>query len=181
MGHYLRRSGIEMAGKNVLHFSAERPFFRQWKSNPGYVAGDIKISKVANAVVDITAIQFSDAHFDYVICHHVLEHVPADLQGIAECYRVLKPGGLAFFSVPLDMERAETWEPPAGMAREEIERICGWDHVRLYGRDFASKLAGAGFSVDEISFTAEEAERYRLRETHALSPQGLDKVFVCRK
>ncbi len=181
MGLYLRREGIEMEGKAILHFSPERPFFRRWKDNPNYVAGDVKISSVANAVVDITHIKFGDGHFDYLICHHILEHVPDDARGMRECYRVLKPGGLAFFSVPLDMERAETWEPPPEMPKLEIERICGWDHVRLYGRDFKTKLEAAGFGVSEISFTPEEGERHRLTEQHALSLQGLDRIFVCTK
>ena len=98
-----------------------------------------------------------------------------------ECFRVLKPGGTAFFSVPLDQNRAETWEPPPGMPAAEIERICGWDHVRLYGRDFPDKLAAVGFTVDEIRFSAEDGERSRLTEKHALEPQGLDRIFVCRK
>lgn len=181
MGLYLRQHGIDMTGKAVLHFSPERPFFRLWQHNPQYVAGDVKISKVANAVVDITAIQFDADHFDYLICHHILEHVPEDAKGMAECYRVLKPGGIAFFSVPLDQNRAETWEPPPGMPAAEIEKICGWDHVRLYGRDFADKLAAVGFSVSEISFTPEQGERHRLTEKHALALQGLDRIFVCRK
>jgi SAM-dependent methyltransferase len=180
-GLYLSREGHDLTDKAVLHFSPERPFFRMWRRNPRYVAGDVKLSKVANAVVDITDIQFADGHFDYLICHHILEHVPEDAKGMRECFRVLKPGGTALFSVPLDQERGETWEPPPGMPEAEIERICGWDHVRLYGRDFADKLAAAGFSVSKIAFTPEEGERHRLTEKHGLAPQGLDRIFVCTK
>ena len=50
---------LDPRDKRVLHFSAERPFFHQWKRNPNYVAGDIKKSAVANAVVDITALHLS--------------------------------------------------------------------------------------------------------------------------
>ncbi|MCU4182500.1 class I SAM-dependent methyltransferase [Bosea sp. BH3] len=178
MGLYLRRNGLDLSDKAVLHFSPERPFFRLWRRNPRYVAGDVKISKVANAVVDITDIQFDDGHFDYLICHHILEHVAEDAKGIDECLRVLKPGGSALFSVPLDQERAETWEPPPDMPAAEVERICGWDHVRLYGRDFPDKLSKAGFSISEITFTQEEGERHRLTEKHGLALQGLDRIFV---
>jgi SAM-dependent methyltransferase len=172
---YLQRYGIRPEGRTILHFSPERPFFRQWKNLTGYVAGDVKASSVANAIVDITDIQFDEGTFDLIICHHVLEHVPDDAKGISECHRVLKRDGGAFFSVPLDIGRPTTWEPAPGMSKKEVEAVCGWDHVRLYGRDFPERLRTAGFEVEEIAFTAEEAERHRL------SGAGVDKVFVARK
>lgn len=46
----------------------------QWKRNPKYVAGDIKRSAVANAIVDITALNYPDNEFDVIVCNHVLEH-----------------------------------------------------------------------------------------------------------
>jgi SAM-dependent methyltransferase len=163
MGLYLRRNGIEMTGKTLLHFSPERPFFRLWKDNPGYVAGDVKISKVANAVVDITAIQFADAHFDYLICHHILEHVPADAKGMQECYRVLKPGGKAFFSVPLDQNRAETWEPPPGMLG-----------VHILGHDAGEIIQAVAIAV---SMGATKADFDR---TIALHPSTAEELVTMR-
>jgi SAM-dependent methyltransferase len=176
MALHLRREAIDLAGRRVLHFSPERSFYRQWKGNPHYVAGDIKKSKVANTVVDITAIAFPDDHFDVLICHHVLEHVVEDHKGMRESVRVLKPGGFACFSVPMDISREMTWERPPDMSIARFERVVGWDHKRLYGMDFAEKLQAAGFrDVRPIAFTEEEAERYRL------SSQGLDLVYVCTK
>jgi SAM-dependent methyltransferase len=171
----MRRHGVSVDGKRILHFSPERPFFRQWKNLPDYVAGDIKRSSVSNAIVDITAIQFDDEWFDIVICHHVLEHVPDDVRGIQECFRVLKKDGIAFFSVPMDRDRPETWEPPQDMPKAAVEAICGWDHVRLYGRDFPSRLSQAGFLVEEIMFSEADADQCRL------SWNGVDQVFVARK
>ena len=169
---YLKRSGLDPSGKNVLHFSAERPFFRQWKNNPNYVAGDIKKSAVANAIVDITALTYPDNHFDLIVCNHVLEHVQEDAKGMAECFRVMKPGGTGIFSVPMDVTAEETWNPPPGTPQAEIERICGRTHVRLYGLDFPKLLASHGFEAEEILFSAEENERHRL---------AAEKVYVVRK
>jgi SAM-dependent methyltransferase len=177
MGLYFRRHGIGAEGRTVLHFSPEKPFFRRWRSLPTYVAADVKRSRVANAIVDITAISFPDEHFDLVICHHILEHVSDDARGMRECHRVLKTGGLALFSVPMDLEREETWERPPGLPAKKFEKIVGWDHKRLYGLDFPRKLERAGFRVGVIAFSDEEAERHGL----SFSRLGLDRVFVCEK
>jgi SAM-dependent methyltransferase len=169
---YLKRSGIDPRDKRVLHFSAERPFFHQWKRNPDYVAGDIKKSPVANAIVDITALQYPDNHFDLIVCNHVLEHVQEDAKGMAECFRVMKPGGVGIFSVPMDVNAEKTFIPPPDMPKAEVERICGRTHVRLYGLDFPQLLARHGFEAEEIKFSADENERHRL---------AAEKVYVVRK
>ena len=101
----------------------------------------------------------------------MLEHVPADKKAMAECFRVLKVGGLAVFSVPLS-ENAKTWEPPEGMPVEEVERICGWDHKRYYGQDFDDKLSEAGFSVTRFCCNEEEKSKFCLYE---------DTIFISRK
>lgn len=49
---------------------------------------------------DAMRMPFADESFDAVICAQVYEHVPNDLRLFAEMYRVLKPGGVAFFSGP---------------------------------------------------------------------------------
>jgi SAM-dependent methyltransferase len=97
-----------------------------------------------------------------------------------ECFRVLKPDGLAVFSVPLFDNGRDTFEPPPSMPKREIERICGWDHKRIYGLDFLKRLQEAGFTPREITFAADEEQRYRLgddetREQHA------NRVFVATK
>ncbi len=49
---------------------------------------------------DAMSLPLGDNSVDVVICAQVYEHVPDDERLFAEIYRVLKPGGLVFFSGP---------------------------------------------------------------------------------
>ena len=61
--------------------------------------------------IDITDLSaFKDLTFDYIICSHVLEHVPDDAKALKEFYRVLKPGGIALLMIPWDINLATTYE-----------------------------------------------------------------------
>lgn len=54
----------------------------------------------------VTRLTFADASFDIVISLDVLEHVPDFSHALAECHRVLRPGGSLLLSVPFRPE----WE-----------------------------------------------------------------------
>ncbi|MDD5110186.1 MAG: class I SAM-dependent methyltransferase [Patescibacteria group bacterium] len=49
---------------------------------------------------DVTRLRFSAEKFDAVILLDVLEHLADDTAGLRECWRVLKPGGIAILTVP---------------------------------------------------------------------------------
>jgi SAM-dependent methyltransferase len=127
--------------------------------------------------MDITNLHYENEFFDMIICNHVLEHVIEDHTAMTEFYRVLKPGGVAFLSVPVYTDREQTYEDAAIKDPIEREKIFGqWDHVRIYGIDYKKRLETAGFKVELNNyfdnFTQEEIYYY-----------GLDKetIYISRK
>jgi SAM-dependent methyltransferase len=49
---------------------------------------------------DAMSLPFASETIDVVICSQVYEHVPDDIRLFSEVYRILKPGGIVFFSGP---------------------------------------------------------------------------------
>lgn len=119
-----------LSGKKVLHFAPESIIKRiLCESAAEYYDCDLDPKK-ATHTVDITNITFENNFFDYIVCIHVLEHIPDDVVAMKELYRVLKPGGIAFLGVPLCKELREDLNITS---KEEREKLYGqWDHVRYY-------------------------------------------------
>jgi SAM-dependent methyltransferase len=65
-----------------------------------YYALDTQTTEFVNIVGRGEQMPFAGGEFDFVICTQVLEYVPDPPQLIAEIYRVLKPSGQLFLSVP---------------------------------------------------------------------------------
>lgn len=55
--------------------------------------------------VDATNLPYADASFDLVVHSDTLEHVGEPLRALADCRRVLKPGGALCFTVPIVVGR----------------------------------------------------------------------------
>jgi SAM-dependent methyltransferase len=53
-----------------------------------------------DVVGDIHKMPFKNDELDAIICIAVLEHVEDPIRAVEDCYRVLKPGGKAFFYQP---------------------------------------------------------------------------------
>ncbi|GAA4315598.1 hypothetical protein GCM10023164_11780 [Christiangramia aestuarii] len=134
--------------------------------NLDYTTTDLN-SPLADVKADICDLPFKNESFDFILCNHVLEHIPDDRKAMEEIYRILKPGGTAILQIPQDLKRAKTFQDDSITDPEERAKIFGqYDHVRVYGRDYFDKLRKVGFQVEEVDYTSrlseEQVERYRL-------------------
>jgi len=149
----------------LLEFAPSLGLSRKLKRHPlvEHRSADLYRNNVDDRV-DITDMRdYRDASFDIVLCSHVLEHVPDDRRAMRELHRVLRPDGFAIVMVPLVHGVDETNEDPAIDTPALRWKYFGSDdHLRQYGqRDFAERLAAAGFNVErmEIDFFGAEAFR----------------------
>lgn len=154
--------GDRLAGKRILHFAPEKVVMRQMRGNPLYETADLMQAGVTHQV-DITKVALPDASYDVVMAHHVLEHIPDDRQAMRELFRLLKPGGIALLSVPINPTRYETHENPAITAADaRWAHFSAHDHVRYYGMDFADRLKDVGFVVETFRMGPDDEVRYAL-------------------
>lgn len=157
-----------IAPKKVLHFAPEQAFYKLFRKqkNLDYTTTDL-FSPLADVKADICNLPFEDNTYDLILCNHVLEHIPDDTKAMEELYRVLKPGGMGIFQIPQDLKRETTFEDNSITDPKERAKIFGqYDHVRVYGSDYFSKLRSIGFTVIEEDYTqklpAESVEKYCL-------------------
>lgn len=106
------QSLVEAAGDRafVLNVGAGYTYY-----GPRVVNVDIFDSGTTTVIASALALPFADGSADLVILQGVLEHVRDAERTLAECYRVLKPGGLFYTEMPflqpyhespIDMRRA---------------------------------------------------------------------------
>ncbi|HSJ12114.1 MAG TPA: methyltransferase domain-containing protein [Gillisia sp.] len=177
---YLQReTGFFRDRLKVLHFAPEQAFYSRFRKlkNLDYTTTDLN-SPLADIKADICQLPFEDDSYDFILCNHVLEHIPDDTKAMRELYRVLKPGGTAILQIPQDLSRETTFEDNTITSQKERARIFGqYDHVRVYGRDYFNKLREIGFKVEEVDYsstlTSVEIDRYRIAKGEIIP--------VCRK
>jgi len=111
---------------------------------------------------DIQKLTFPDGSFDLVTSNQVFEHVPDDVAGYRETFRVLRRGGAMIFSVPLydtpsTVQTAEFKDSTVvffGQPEYHDSRIGGaksapvfWRHSR---HDICSRVLQVGFGIAEL-------------------------------
>jgi SAM-dependent methyltransferase len=84
-------------------------------------------------VGDIHALPVADNSVDAIVCSSVIEHVENPILAVEEVYRVLRPGGYAFFYAPFLFY----YHPMPGYYKDFYRfTYDGWEHLT---RQFASR------------------------------------------
>lgn len=170
---YFQNNRELIRGKRILHFAPERglsKWFRMAQAELGieYVTAD-PFLKGVDRREDLSALSFADNYADLVICHHIIDLILDDLKAMREVLRVLRPGGLLQASEPESMQNATANE-------WLIHDLSLHNYIRQYGRDFAQRLASAGFEVNvERTFLDMTREEHQRRGTMPI------RLYHCRK
>jgi len=173
LGRVLLRRVADLGARDACELSARGPLVaflrRQTRSlatseyfadaRPGETRGGVRCE-------DVQQLTYADAAFDLITHTEVLEHVPDDARGLAELRRVMRPGGIMLFTVPLH----------GGEHTVERARLCGMqiEHVRPpvyhtdplrggagilafrdYGSDILERLRLAGFRAATLEVKPE--------------------------
>ncbi len=65
MGLHFKKNKMDLSDKEDPAISHRKGLLPAMAAQSIYVAGDVKLSKVSNRIVDITKIDFEDESFDY--------------------------------------------------------------------------------------------------------------------
>lgn len=151
--------------KKILHIAPEKHISDFFLKNnfSEYICGDLFTEGYSypDYVINLNILNlsFQDNHFDFIICNHVLEHIPNDISAMEELYRVLNKGGTGILQVPISKIITQTLEDFSITDPKDREQIFGqYDHVRIYGSDYKKRLESVGFKVDLINISAKYKE-----------------------
>lgn len=123
--------------------------------------------------INILSIPYENNYFDLIICNHVLEHIPEDAKAMKEILRVLKPGGKAILQVPISKNNQKTHEDFSISDPQKRKELFGqFDHVRIYGQDYVTRLENAGFTVQRVNIS----DKYK---KFGVNPE--EDIFFCKK
>ena len=168
----LNRLRPDIASLSVYELSSRGAFFEFLKRNIKSMSfseyfDDVKPGSFLDGVQcqDVQNLTYASESFDVCTSTEIFEHVPDDMMGFAEIYRVLKPSGIFLLTVPLN-ENEQTIERVKMKPNGELiyllkpeyhdDRLRGIGRVlcfRDYGLDIVDRLMSVGFSKVDVIYT----------------------------
>jgi len=139
---YIKKLASISRGARVLDAGAGECPYKKYFTNSEYVSQDICYDEIENFNFDevdirseIYNIPVKNNSFDYILCTDVLEHLKYPAKAFSEFFRILKPSGELWLSVPFS----------------GAEHMIPFDYYRF--SRYALKFLGedAGFKVKEIT------------------------------
>lgn len=103
--------------------------------------------------------------YDFVLCHHALEHCPNPAESLQEIWRVLKPGGRLLLFVPYENERRYR----RYVRHEPNHHLFSWNPQTI-----GNLVEAAGFTVGDVRCTPTGYERFVAEHFPA---RGSDVLF----
>lgn len=113
---------------------------------------------------DIQNLSFADQSYDYILCNHVIEHVPNDHFAFKELSRILVKQGKAIITIPGDYHLNAT---------VEFKQTDANGHFRHYGLDIIKKMRTYFSEVETIDLHSVSKLEYGVRKN--------DLAFICTK
>jgi SAM-dependent methyltransferase len=153
----------------ALVFAPEQALKPLWEkaAHLKLVRLDIAAARGVDVLANMESLPIASDSMDLIWCHHVLEHVEHDSKAMAEIHRVLRAhNGELIVSVPMELG---TVTDEYGFADPHKS-----GHWRMYGDDFADRLAESGMTVAECSYQL-SAEVYH---KFGITPE---RFYICRK
>jgi len=136
---------------SLVRFMLTHPWLRILEVNPaGGLTRFLKLAPrhvlVSFPEVDLMDLPFADGSFDLVVHSDTLEHVADAHLGLAQSLRVLRPGGITCYTVPIVVGRLTTRRDDAAPSYHGT--VGGQEHrVRTeYGADAWTQPLIAGFA-----------------------------------
>ncbi|MBN1956149.1 MAG: class I SAM-dependent methyltransferase [Anaerolineae bacterium] len=122
-------------------------------------------SGIAALCADVLALPYRGESFDWAICSEVIEHVTDPRLAMTEIWRVLRPGGAAILTVPLDEHLEQTLldVPEETLASGQYQEIKA--HFDLKGSHLSCFTAESFRHLVRVSGFAIEATAYTYNHT----------------
>lgn len=166
---------------HILHFSPEDSISSAVSKikNIDYYPVDLDPEhKGIRHVADITRLPYDNEKFDIIICNHVLQETNDDNKALSEIARVLKSDGLAYITIPVDINRKTTAENVKHDTQELRKRNYGSEkNYRIYGLDCIKRMNASGLNVHmkniKSSFPKSAIEKYGLYSE--------ETVYICER